>query len=160
MTPPSDEPTRPTLRISPSPHRLERRSGTDQQRTGKFVIDAARLMSDSHCQEVIICDLRELSDLTDYLLIGSGTSDRQMSSVGDDLDQLAPQFDLSCYGRESDSRSTWIVLDFIDVMVHLFEPASRAHYDLEMLWGDAPRMPWRRGDSSSEGAPGPQRSRG
>ena len=51
-------------------------------------------------------------------------------------------------GRELDAPSKWLVLDFIDVVVHLFDPETRAHYDLEMLWGDAERVHWRRTEAT------------
>lgn len=101
-------------------------------------------MHDAHCEDVRIFDVRGLSEMTDYILIASGTSDRQMRSVADDLETKARAVKLSCYGKEVDDRTTWFVLDLVDVVVHLFEPAARAHYDLEMMWGDAPQVAWRR----------------
>ena len=61
-----------------------------------------------------------------------------------DVDSLAKESGLKRFGRDEDGRASWIVVDFVDVVVHLFEPAARAHYDLEMLWGDAPRVHWQR----------------
>lgn len=110
----------------------------------RFVIEAARLLSDRHCEDIRIFDVRGLSQLTDYIVIATGTSDRQMKSVGSEVADMAREQGLSRYGTERDGSTTWVVLDFVHVMVHLFEPATRAHYDLEMLWGDAPTVEWRR----------------
>ena len=109
-----------------------------------FAIEAARLLNDSHCEGVLIFDVRGLSQLTDFLLIASGTSDRQIKAVGDHVEELARDFDMERLGTDRDESATWVVLDFINVMVHLFEPIKRAHYDLEMLWGDAPQIEWKR----------------
>ncbi|WP_432798972.1 ribosome silencing factor [Poriferisphaera sp. WC338] len=109
-----------------------------------FVLEAARMLKDSHCEEVIAMDVRGASQICDYVLIATGTSDRQMRSVGDDLEELAENFDLSRIGHEKDPSVTWLVLDLGQVMIHLFEPTTRAHYDLEMMWGDVPRIDWRR----------------
>ncbi len=109
-----------------------------------FVVEAARLLADSHCEDVVIFDVRGLSQLTDYVVIATGTSDRQMKSVAGDLGDLGRSHGLQRIGSERDDSSTWIVMDFIDAMIHLFEPATRGHYDLEMMWGDAKRLPWRR----------------
>ena len=110
-----------------------------------FAVEAARLLADSHCEDVVVFDVRGLSQLTNFVLIASGTSDRQMKAVGHHVEELGQAHGMERLGQERDESTTWIVLDFIDVMVHLFEPVTRAHYDLEMLWGDAPRVPWPRG---------------
>ena len=109
-----------------------------------MAIDAACLLNDSHFQDVLLLDVCGLSDITDYVLIASGTSDRQIKSVGGDVEDLAKEAGFERYGRDADDDNTWLVLDFVDVIVHLFEPATRAHYDLEMMWGDAPQVEWRR----------------
>lgn len=109
-----------------------------------FAAAAAREMADLHCEDIVVFDVRGLSPLTNYIVIGSGTSDRQVKAVAGHVSELArDRFDLEKFGTDRDESSTWLVLDFIDVMVHLFEPATRAHYDLEMLWGDAPTIDWR-----------------
>jgi ribosome-associated protein len=118
--------------------------GADDQTNLDFVVEASRLLHDSHAQDVVAFDVRGLSQLTDYLVIASGTSDRQIKAVAGHVEELAKDYHLQRLGTERDKEATWLVLDFVSVMVHLFEPATRAHYDLEMLWGDAPRIDWRR----------------
>ncbi len=112
--------------------------------TYRFVIEAARLLRDRHCENIIALDVRGLSNLTDYILIATGTSDRQMKAVGHELEDLAKLHHLARIGREIDGSSTWLALDFVDVIAHLFEPATRTHYDLEMMWGDAKPIHWDR----------------
>jgi len=109
-----------------------------------FAIEAARLLSDEHCEEVLLYDVRGISQVTDYILLGTGTSDRQMRAVGHHVADLAREYGLKRYGVDQDGTTTWIVVDFVEVMLHLFEPSTRAHYDLEMMWGDAPQIRWRR----------------
>lgn len=110
----------------------------------KFAVEAARLANDLHAQDLLVLDVRRMSDVTDYILIASGTSDRQIRALGQNIAELGQQMDLPRYGQDEDGSATWIVLDFVDVVVHLFDPMARAHYDLEMLWGDAPKLAWRR----------------
>ena len=125
-----------------------RRAGRDtaaaDEKLRTFAVQAAQLCADLHCEDVQILDVRGKSQLTDFIVIASGTSDRQMRSVAGDLGDLGREYDLKRYGSESDEARTWIVVDFVEVMVHLFEPATRAHYDLEMMWGDAPQIDWQR----------------
>ena len=89
-------------------------------------------------------DVRGHSQVSDYIVIASGTSDRQILSVSDDVEELGERHGLKVFGREADHPANWSVVDFVDVVVHLFESATRAHYDLEDgFWGDAPRVVWR-----------------
>ena len=121
------------------------RSGSSlDERIRGFAVAAARLVTDSRCEDVLVLEVRELADFSDYLVIATGTSPRQMSSVAEDLGELAEEAGFPRFGKESDEDASWIVLDFVDVVVHLFEATARAHYDLEMMWGDAPRVDWRR----------------
>jgi ribosome-associated protein len=110
-----------------------------------FAVDAARLCADSHCEDVLIFDVTGVSPVTSFIVIATGTSDRQIKSVADELAEFGAPHGFRRYGNERDEHTTWLVADFVDVVVHLFEPATRAHYDLEMMWGDAPQVSWRRG---------------
>jgi ribosome-associated protein len=126
-------------------HQIFPTMGTsDPVKTREFAMEAARLASDDKCEEVVLLDVRKLSQISDYIIICSGSSDRQMRSVADDMDKLAAKHGYPVFRRDSDDRTTWIVVDCVDVVAHIFEPNTRAHYDLEMLWGDAPRVEWER----------------
>lgn len=120
------------------------RSTSDPEEASRFAIDAARLVRDDKCDDVVLLDVRGLSQITDYILIGTGTSDRQMRSTIDDVSDLGQGRGFPPFRSNEDDRATWLLVDFVDVVVHLFEPNARAHYDLEMLWGDAPRVAWER----------------
>lgn len=118
-----------------------------------FAIEAARLMADSKCTDVVALDLKGKSPIADCLVIGTGTSDRQMRSVAQDLGELGQDHDYPAIRTAEDERSTWIVIDFGTVVAHIFEPNTRAYYDLEMLWGDAQQVAWQRGSADSGGMP-------
>ena len=107
-----------------------------------FAIEAARLLADRHCEAVRLLDVRGLSQVCDYVLIGSGTSDRQMKSLADELSDLGRDHCHAVFRMDRDVTVTWVVVDFVGVMVHLFEPDQRTHYDLEGLWSDAIVVPW------------------
>ena len=92
------------------------------------------------CEDVVILDVSRLSPVTGYIVIGSGTSARQMRSALEHLRETAGEMGASAYDISEDESAVWLLADFVDVVVHLFEPNTRAHYDLEMLWGDAPRV--------------------
>jgi len=109
-----------------------------------LAVEAARLLNDYHCTDILIFDVRAMSQVTKYVVIATGTSDRQIKALAGHVHQLAKGHGYQRYGSDQDRESRWIVLDFVEAMVHLFEPATRAFYDLEMLWGDAPKVSWRR----------------
>jgi ribosome-associated protein len=124
-------------------------SGTPPKKTPidesrAFAIEAARLLSDDKCTDIVVLDVTKLTSVSDFIVIGTGTSDRQMRSVLDDVAELGAASGNSIVRRSVDDRATWVLADFVDVVVHLFEPNTRAYYDLEMMWGDAPKVPWER----------------
>ncbi len=114
-----------------------------------FAIEAARLLHDDKCTDVVLLDVRGRNPMTDYLVIGSGTSDRQMRSTLQDVEEVGAKIGYAAVRSTSDDRATWLLADFMNVIVHLFEPNTRAHYDIEMMWGDAPRIPWERPGSAA-----------
>ncbi len=116
----------------------------DEAETRLLAIECARLLRDDKCEHIVVLDVRELSEVTDFLVIASGTSDRQMNSALDDVQELGEGQGWPSFRTSTDERSTWLLVDFVDVVVHLFEPNTRAFYDLEMMWGDAKRVEWQR----------------
>ncbi len=135
-----------------------RSSHQDDDQDRQFAVEAAGLLNDFDCEDVMVLDVRGMSNVTNFLVLATGTSDRQIRSLGGRVKDLARDFDLELFGHERDDQGegvTWVVLDFVNVVVHLFDPAARAHYDLEMLWGDAERIKWR-GERKRTGKPEPK----
>jgi ribosome-associated protein len=115
-------------------------------------------MADRHCEDVRLLDVRGLSQVCDYVLIGTGTSDRQMKSLADELADFGRQQDQPMFRADADAAVTWIVVDFIGLVAHLFEPGQRAFYDLEGLWSDAQPVPWPRSGAGASAGPGKEPS--
>lgn len=111
----------------------------------ELAVASAKLLNDFQCEDIRVFDVTDRSEITHYIVIASGTSDRQIKALGSRVEDLAAELGHERFGHENDDATTWLVMDFVEVMVHLFEPATRAHYDLEMMWDDAPRVDWRRG---------------
>jgi ribosome-associated protein len=84
-----------------------------------------------------------VSPVTDFYVIATGTSARQMRSVADDIDELAEKLNFPSLHRTGYEGETWIAIDYFDVVVHIFNQDARAYYDLENLWGDAKRVEWK-----------------
>jgi ribosome silencing factor RsfS/YbeB/iojap len=117
---------------------------TPIEQSRAFAIEAARLLSDDKCTDIVVLDVSKLGAEQDFIIIGSGTSDRQMRSVLDDVAELGTASGHTIAHQSIDDRATWVLADFFDVVIHLFEPNTRAYYDLEMMWGDAPKVAWER----------------
>ena len=110
--------------------------------TRQFAIDAARLLATTRCSDVNVLDVRGLSPITDYLVIATGTSARQMRTVADELAEVAQQNGYPSRGSSRYEGESWILLDCVDVVIHIFNTEARGYYDLDSLWGDAKRVEW------------------
>jgi ribosome-associated protein len=108
------------------------------------VIELARLLADSKFTEVLALDVRGVSQVQDFIVIASGTSDRQMRSSVGHIKEFMRAHGSDVYRSSFDDQSTWSVIDCVDVVVHLFEPNTRAYYDLESMWGDGKPLAWQR----------------
>ena len=105
-----------------------------------FALDAARLAAERHCTDITVLDLKKISPAADYFVLVTGTSDRQMRSVADEINGIARQQGYSLFGRAGYEQGRWILLDYVDVVIHIFDEQYRRYYDLELLWGDAKRL--------------------
>lgn len=104
---------------------------------------AARACDDKKASDVVILDLRKLTVLTDFFVIGSVQSTRQARAVSDELRPTLREKGHPPMGEEGLRNGKWALLDFGSVVIHLFQDDQREFYDLESLWGDAPRIDWK-----------------
>ncbi len=112
----------------------------DHDAAKAFAIHAAQSLGDDKCTDVVVLDVTGVSPVTGFIVIGSGTSARQMRSALDNINDLAKDLGTQAYAISADERAMWLLADFVDVVVHLFEPNARAHYDLESLWANSTRV--------------------
>ena len=105
---------------------------------------SARVALDNKGRDVIVLDMRKITPLYDFFVLATGASRRQIHTLAEEIDaKLHEQGDrrLSIAGYEA---SKWVVQDYGDVMVHVFDGPTREYYSLEDLWADAPRIDWER----------------
>ena len=107
-----------------------------------FALEAARLAANTRCNNVVVLDVTGLCPVTDYFVIATGTSPRQMRTVIDDVEELGDQRAFKSFSRSGYDGESWILADFIDVIVHVFSADARQYYDLDNLWGDARTLDW------------------
>lgn len=93
--------------------------------------------------DIVVLDVNKLTFITDYFVICSGINKRQIQSIANDIEQKMAALSIHRLGIEGFNEAKWILLDYGgDVIVHLFDKETRTFYDLELLWGDAPKVKW------------------
>lgn len=98
----------------------------------------ARLTLTKKATDVKILDLRKLTTMTDFFVICTGHSDTQVKAIADEVIVGSKDFDERAWHKEGMEHKSWVLLDYINVVVHVFLKDTRAFYGLEKLWGDAP----------------------
>ena len=112
-----------------------------QNRSLARAIAAARVAEQNRGRDIVILDLRELTPVFDYFVLVTGSSRRQLHAISEEIDQvLSKQYGDRRLGIEGYAESRWILLDFGDIVIHMFDDETRAYYDLEHLWTGAKRV--------------------
>src|SRR6478672_1674064 len=107
----------------------------------KLALLCRELADNKKAEDIVILDVRELSSVTDYFVIASGTSEPHLRAIVDEItDKLREEHEVRPRAVDGTLQTAWIVLDFFDVILHVMRADVREHYDLEGLWGDAPRV--------------------
>jgi len=90
--------------------------------------------------DVKILDLRNLATFADFFIICSADSDTQVKAIADEVDKSLRDAGIKCWHKEGYMALSWVLLDYVDVVVHIFKKESREFYNIEKLWGDAPTI--------------------
>ncbi len=114
------------------------------------VLEAAAAAAAKKAEDILILDVSQVLVITDHFLICSGNNERQVRTIADEIEKrLLESRRIKPVRREGERESRWVVLDFIDFVVHVFHKEDRAYYELERLWSDAPVVPF---DDNWEGS--------
>jgi ribosome-associated protein len=116
-------------------------SPDEQSNTSDLPAEVARaieLLFDRKAEEVVLLDLRPVSGATDYFIIATGRSDTHVTAIADFLVEEMKKEGVRAYGVEGMRSGRWVLVDYVDFVVHVFHPAARDFYQLERLWGDLP----------------------
>jgi ribosome-associated protein len=101
---------------------------------------AAEILADHKANDVLLLDLREVTDMADFFIVASGTSDTHVrASAGHVVETLKAE-GVRVHSVEGMEQGRWVLLDYVDFVVHVFHPTLRSFYQLERLWGDAPAL--------------------
>lgn len=105
----------------------------------KVALEASRIIQEKKGQEIVLLNIQKLSVICDYFLICSGESPIHMQTIAKELEEKLGQKGISLLNTDDYLNDRWILLDFGDVVVHIFSPEAREYYQLERLWADAER---------------------
>ena len=102
---------------------------------------AAQIAIDSKAQDVVLLDLRGVTDMTDFFIVASGTSDTAVRSIGEHVAEGMKREGTPAHHVEGLEKGRWVLVDFVDFVVHVFHPTLRNFYQIERLWADAEQIP-------------------
>lgn len=136
---PKPDPLTAPARAAARPHRVP------DAATRELALRIAQMLDERQAKDIVVLDVSGPLVIADYFVIATVTSTRQGQALATDLDvehkALRGKRRTNTGGMETEE-SNWVLLDFDDIVVHLFLPEARAYYDLETMWADAPRMPF------------------
>ena len=116
---------------------------TTRETVAEWAITAARAADDKKCEATVILEVGTILAITDFFVITSAANRRQVRTVADEIEKQVKAsggpLPLRVEGLED---LTWVLIDYGDIVVHIFDPATRAYYDLERLWRDVPHLEW------------------
>ena len=121
---------------------MSKQSQVASKRSVELALAAATAIDDKKGDDVLILDVSGLLVVTDVFLLASGRSTRHVRSLVDDAELALREIDRRPIRREGAEYGEWVLLDYGDVVIHVFERETREYYDLERLWADAPRIPF------------------
>lgn len=104
--------------------------------------------------------MKKVTSFTDYFLLCSGKSDRQVQAIAQAIEEKLEKEGIRLLGQEGKTEGRWILMDYADVVVHIFLEPTRGFYDLEGLWIDAPRVELEKGESLDENSLGSEKRTG
>jgi ribosome-associated protein len=123
---------------------VTRRSAERLERSLELARRCAEILDENRGREILLLDLRGITALVDFFVIGSASSRRQASAMASDIDAEMKRRGEAKLGIEGEEDGRWVLLDYGDFVVHIFSEDARANYALEELWGDAKRLEWSR----------------
>jgi len=120
-------------------------------------LDVAQLSADAadnkKALDILILDLRSLTYITDYFIICSASNSSQVGAIADGITEALAKAGVHPSHIEGEAQASWVLMDYGDIVVHIFNQETRSYYSLEKLWGDAPRVPFIAPQRALQGVP-------
>src|SRR3990172_10184593 len=117
--------------------------GTETLDSKEIAILCAKIADAKKAEDILIFDVRKLTSVTDFFIICNGFSERQLQSIASEIESQLHSHGIHEVGIEGYTNGRWILMDYVDVVIHLFDSEIHHFYHLELLWGDAPKLLWK-----------------
>lgn len=132
---------------------MKERNRTNSEDSGEMCEAIQAALDDARGLDVRVLDVRKITDITDYMVVVTGTSDRHVKTLADRTLEFMLEKGWKPHGMEGEDTRDWILVDFVDVVVHIMRDKTRKHYDLESLWDETFGELGASRDGSVESAP-------
>jgi len=119
-----------------------RASSGAERESRELAVAAARAAAAKQAEEVLVLEVGPILAIVDFFVICSGTSDRQVKTIVEEVEEALRAVGVRAVRREGEDQAGWVLLDYVDVVVHVFGEEEREYYGLERLWLDAERIEW------------------
>lgn len=130
------------LAVKEPVHSVKHFGGVNTIDSKGVAVECAKIADKKKAQNIIILDISKLTSVTRYFVICTGINERQLYTIADEVEKELKKLSIKKFGIEGYREAKWILIDYGDVIVHLFDKEVRSYYDLELLWGDAPKVKW------------------
>ncbi|KKO20140.1 MAG: ribosome silencing factor [Candidatus Brocadia sp.] len=124
-------------------NRDRRLGGRETIESTEIAILCAQIADDKKAEDILVFDVRGLTVITDFFVLCSGINKRQLQGIAREIELKLHSYGIHGVGMEGYQDARWILMDYGDVIMHLFDKETRHFYDLELLWGDAPKLSWK-----------------
>ena len=125
---------------------------TVSPRALELTVAAAEAAADKLADDILAFDVSEQLVITDVFLLASAPNDRQVKAIVDAIEEALMAKGAKPVRREGTREGRWVLLDYVDIVVHVFADEEREYYDLERLWRDAPRLGWNGSEQAAAGS--------
>jgi len=123
----------------------KKQSTVEEINARELALRCREVAEEKKAEDIVILDMRKLTSVTDYFVIATGTSEPHLRALIEELtERIEAEFGIRPRAVDGTLKANWVVLDYLDVIVHLMRAEMREKYGLEILWGDAPRVRRRR----------------
>lgn len=119
----------------------EKRDITSITNLKKRALKAAELAIDKKAKNTVVLDVKDLTSIADYFVICSGENPAQLKAIAESIDEYFSKKKIKPLGREGMDSARWVLLDYGDMIIHIFDDETREYYNLDKFWIDAPRIP-------------------
>jgi ribosome-associated protein len=116
-----------------------------------LAVTAARAAWSKQGSNIVVLDVSDLITITDYFVIVSGSSDRQLKTIAEEVERAAKELGAKPVRQEGEAGARWLLIDYVDFVVHVFHEEEREFYRLENLWRDAPVVEWEEENAAAPG---------